>query len=483
MHVSRAVIPGPFFPHTPRLLSVAGFILAAALIGLAPAQTTLSIILLATGLLLALRAPWLAWLALAALLPVAASWRIAGVSPADLLLAGAVFLWAIHAIAQRRWEARPRLPLWTIWLYLLALLFASTAATDLAEAAAEVIKWAQFGVLLWVVPIVTPARYAPWLVAALLIAAVAQGALGLYQFVFRIGPEWFAIQERFMRASGVFRQPNPYAGYLGLTLPVALSLTLWSLAHQWGRHRQPGAIVVAGALLIATAMIGAGLLASWSRGGWLGAVAGVTVALIFLQRRVLLAGVLAAFSFGVLALLAVANPSWIPGFIRSRLADLPTFVGLGNVLGTPITDENFAVQERLAHWVAALRMWEGSLWQGIGPGNYNQAYGAVALPLWPNPLGHAHNIYLNVLAESGLIGFVTFVLLWIVLIAWVMARLRALPFSDWRRALAAGTLGVLAHLAVHSIFDNLFVQGIYLHLAFWLAVLATALPRESDDPA
>jgi len=100
----------------------------------------------------------------------------------------------------------------------------------------------------------------------------------------------------------------------------------------------------------------------------------------------------------------------------------------------------------------------------------------VRLPLWEEPLGHAHNIYLNVLAETGVIGFTAFLTLWGAAVVWVWRCTRAGAWPGrhhaWGRALAAGLLGVLAHLAVHSLFDNLFVQGIYLHLAFWFALLA-----------
>jgi hypothetical protein len=50
----------------------------------------------------------------------------------------------------------------------------------------------------------------------------------------------------------------------------------------------------------------------------------------------------------------------------------------------------------------------------------------------------------------------------------------AIAAAQWRRALAIGLLGVLTHLVIHSSFDHLFVQGVYLHLAFWFAALAAA---------
>jgi len=100
-------------------------------------------------------------------------------------------------------------------------------------------------------------------------------------------------------------------------------------------------------------------------------------------------------------------------------------------------------------------------------------------------LGHAHNIYLNTLAESGLVGLAGFGILWGGLVLWLWSRVRH-SRDGWQQALAVGVLGVTAHLAVHSVFDNLFVQGIYLHLALWLAaVMAVATAesgRDEDEP-
>jgi hypothetical protein len=97
-------------------------------------------------------------------------------------------------------------------------------------------------------------------------------------------------------------------------------------------------------------------------------------------------------------------------------------------------------------------------------------------------LGHAHNIYLNVLGETGLVGLGAFLLLWVTVAGWLFWQLNSvlLPQS-WPRALAVGVMGVLAHLAIHSIFDNLFVQGMYLQIAFWLAAVAacTAPPTST----
>ena len=113
----------------------------------------------------------------------------------------------------------------------------------------------------------------------------------------------------------------------------------------------------------------------------------------------------ASAAFGAVFALTLAGGAllrFIPSSLTDRMADLPTYLGLGmwEVVRQPITDSNFSVIERLAHWIAALRMWELSPWLGIGPGNYAAVYPQVRLPRWEEPLGHAHNIYLNVLAET-----------------------------------------------------------------------------------
>ncbi len=480
---SAANKPSAFASTTlPTLATAVSLPLLALAIALSPISWLFIGLGALTGTLLALIFPWLAWLGLAFALPIASGWRIGPASLTDPLLAATVALWSASMISQRRWLITPRLPLWPVALYLLVLYVASLGALNLDEALAEMIKWLEFALVLLVLPMALPPRIVPWLIAALLVAAALQGIYGLYQFIFRIGPDWFLIQGRFMRASGVFGQPNPYGGYLGLSLPVAFSLTLWGIRSL----QQPKRVATAlgtGFYTIATLCIGVGLVASWSRGGWLGAVAGVVVVLVFFDRRTALLLGLGILALTTAALVGAVSPGWIPSSISSRLADIPTYLGLVDILALEVNDDNFAVIERVAHWLAAVRMWESAPWLGVGPGNYASAYPAVALPRWNDPLGHAHNIYLNVLGETGILGLGAFLLLWITQIGWLLRKISQFsPAQSWSRALAVGVLGVLAHLAVHSIFDNLFVQGMYLHIAFWLGAVAASISLPVSAP-
>ena len=466
------------------------------------------------GLLL-LRFPWLVWPGLAVALPFASGIKIGPLSMADGLLAAAVFLWFVEGVRKNRLCLKMGLLPGLVVLYLLALLLSFPNAINLQEAAEGVIKWVQVLVAILLIQEAMPPRQVRWLIWGLLAGAALQASLGVYQFVFRIGPPNFLLLDRFMRAAGTFGQPNPFAGYLGLTLPVAVALFLHNLnsivkatgagdpaGHPdqatSGRLKWAGPLPGAAAYGLFASIIGLGLLASWSRGGWLGAAASIAVVLLIHSGRRI-----GSAALGVAAILLLAGGSlvrFIPASLTGRLADLPTYLGLGmwEVVRQPVTDSNFSVIERLAHWIAALRMWEMSPWLGVGPGNYAAVYPQVRLPRWEDPLGHAHNIYLNVLAENGLIGMFAYVVMWGGVVGWLIYQRRRTQMgrqamsalmskipsetSAWNAALILGVLGVVVHLSVHHLFDYLYVQGIYLHLALWFgAALALARGEASRE--
>ena len=434
--------------------------------------------------LLLLRRPWLLWAGVGAALPFAAGMKLSGpLSLLDVALAAALGLWLVDGARRQTLRLRATGPAVAALIYAAALLASALGAADLPQAAAEVVKWLEFAAVLLLVPqMVRGDQQVRWVAAAIIAGAAAQAALGLYQFVFRIGPDWFIILGRFMRASGTFGQPNPFAGFLGLVLPVALSLALHDVGDILRPPRRLGALLRAGLFAGATVLIAAALLASWSRGAWLGAAAGVSVVIVMRSRRAAFLSAVVALLVLTAVLLGSLSPTQLPRPVAARLQEVPAFFGVGNPLEQEVNDDNFALIERLAHWVAAERMLAAAPLLGVGPGNYAAAYPAYRLPRWEEPLGHAHNIYLNVLAETGIVGFAAFVVLWSTVVVFVLRRRNAAQ-ATFTSALAVGILGMLAHLALHNLVDNLFVQGIYILVALWVALLdASAAPPPWRTP-
>jgi len=461
------------------LLFLAGL---AAVVALLPLRQVTLVAGATTAAILLLRWPWLALLPLAVLLPITSAIRIGAASMTDLLLAATVALWFVDGARRRTLRLAGSPVIAMVWLYVAVVIAATPGAANFGEAAREVIKWIELLVLLLVGRTLLGPRQAPWLAAALILGATLQAFLGLYQFIFAIGPEYFTVLGRFMRAYGSFGQPNPFGGYLGLTLPVALSLAIWAWAAGLRLARERidqrsfwTAWGWAGYYTAASAMIAAGVLVSWSRGAWLGAVAGLLCVVVLRSRTAALASGVAALLLLAALLLGAFNPAIVPAPMAERLQDIPAYFGLTDILSQPVTDENFSVLERLAHWVAAQRMWEQSPWLGVGPGNYAHIYPQVRLPQWEEALGHAHNIYLNVAAESGLLGLAAYLGLIGVTAIWLWKQVRQAALSNkesgrWRAAVLVGILGMLVHLSIHNVVDNLFVQGMVLQVGLWLTL-------------
>ncbi len=376
--------------------------------------------------------------------------------PVEILVGASAIAWASRGVAERRLEWSPgpvqRALLAWLWVIGLSLLASASLSAGLSETA----KWLEILLLAAITPAIAGggrARYVVWGVAA---AGVVAALLGLYQFVTASGPPGFMLMGRFMRAYGTFRQPNPYAAHLGLSLPFAAG---WALAGPVGRRER-------WILLAAAAVMAMGIMASWSRGAWLGL--GVSAALMaaLLWPRV---------AIGVAALALIISPLWVGPAASSALAQRALGMGGGvpglNVAQVEPTDDNWSVVERLAHWQAGWRMFEAKPWLGVGIGNYEVVYASYGIPRWSDPLGHAHNYYLNIAAETGLIGLTSHAALGLVVWITLARSWRRRPDSRSRGLLLAG-IGALAYLSVHSIVDNLYVHGMQVLVGLALAAPA-----------
>jgi O-antigen ligase len=167
----------------------------------------------------------------------------------------------------------------------------------------------------------------------------------------------------------------------------------------------------------------------------------------------------------------------LPSTITARLTGFAEYVRFEDVRGVGINDANYSIVERFAHWQAALEMFRHNLWTGVGFGTYEPAYARFALINWPYALGHAHNYYLTVAAETGLIGLTAYALLWVVVFwqTWrATRRSRGLA-----RVAAVGLLGAWTHLSVHHLLDNLYVNNVHLVIGVMLGMLAFLLQQTS----
>jgi O-antigen ligase len=484
------------------------FTLLALALALLPLPLAAGLVVGAAALLLAISDPIWAVGAVALALPIQDLAQLpGGVSftwAAVALLAGSL---GLHTLSRPEQPLRPG----RLGLALAGLVWALGLATALtpysqSEGLKETARWAS--ALLVYVAVVASFDAAPspagrrWralvLVGCLLLGPAGSALVGLRQFVSADGPPSFQIAGgQFVRAYGTIGQPNSFAGYMNMAWPLAAGLALWAVGGFWARRSRPLASAVLLAALGLGGLVGGALAASFSRGGWLGAAGGGAMVLISSAlllpprpRRAAIQLIGGAAVVGGLALVLGAG-GLLPEALGQRLGSITRNLRLFDVRTVAVTPENFAVVERMAHMQAGWRMLARHPLTGVGPGSYTLAYEAtagpgerpIALHPWYASRGHAHNYYLHIAAEAGLIGLAAYGLLLSLLALTAARALRAAQGWLWR-GLAVGASGVVAAVAAHNLFENLHVLNLGLQLgAIWgLLVCVERYGAEKRDP-
>ena len=375
---------------------------------------------------------------------------------------------------------RPPLILMLI-AFILALMPGSFIAPSLSMWLNEWLKWviiAALACLIWL----DSSQNWQWLIFGLVMAAVSNAVIGLYIFLGGSGADHLVVGERFFRAFGTFGQPNPFGGFMGLIAPLALMMTYAFAVRMAQSVRMAKSVRLSLAAPfffygLSSVIIIAALLASWSRGAWLGFVVSAVVMALALPRNWKYS--LVATATAVVLVSGLWFSGLLPQSVIQRVASsTEEFFAFDDVRGVDITPENYAVVERLAHWQAAINMFESAPWLGIGFGNYEVVYKDFRLLNWQEALGHAHNYYLNILAEAGIIGALSYgvVFLGILIATWFARR----HPNVMVHAVCVGLLGSWSYLLFHSLLDNLYVNNVFLHLATMLGVLMIMFHKTHD---
>jgi O-antigen ligase len=174
---------------------------------------------------------------------------------------------------------------------------------------------------------------------------------------------------------------------------------------------------------------------------------------------------------------------WINPWLAAQLADISLnadpFAYSSALEKLPAT--SLGLELRTSEWRKAWTMFVQSPFLGVGMGNYAwHSFELQALPEFRDILkldlfGHAHNIFAQLLAETGLIGFAIFVFL---LVGWVAQFVRG--WSLQRNWLIGGTLLILF---VHSNLEFPLWYSFFLGIAVLLLALGdTRTVRLTFDP-
>jgi len=255
------------------------------------------------------------------------------------------------------------------------------------------------------------------------------------------------------RFGGIFGHPNLLGGFLALAIPSMVALA--ASERFWWRR-------LSGYLLVIAAM--AGLVLTYSRGAWLGTGVGLLILLPVLKRG----------SWLILGPVLLLGPV-VVGMATSADAVLSRVESIAAAGSDPALTNRFEI------WGVAFRLVAEHPLLGVGLGNFQAAYGKLMipdLPLLTYPLEvpeHAHNLFLNLAVEVGLVGVSAFA--WLLAVAFLRVR-QIKRFTDWRvgiwsMGLAAGLVAIL----VQALVDVVVYQGFVIILFFTYLGLMDAFKR------
>jgi hypothetical protein len=507
-----------FFPlYIPTLIAVA----LSVVITVMPPMVAVAAILIA------------AWFALAAAEPLFALAFAIILGPTKALYAAAlpnewidlgqvgfaliVLSWLLRGLVKRELKIPAITILIPFAIYVLAITLSITIHQVRAPSASlnEWLKWIEMLITVIIVVDSVGRKKLGWLVAIIITSGVLQTMSGVWEWGFRgIGPAAFRIFGDTYRAYGTFEQPNPFAGYLGMIWTVAITVGVGLIIESIFNRRKDAMVChserseeslrlipeilrreghapqndMFGGVTKKEFWIGlialtggaaslAGLYLSFSRGAWIGAAAAGIVMLIFVPRRRWIGIGLA--TLGAIFFFTLYSLNLLPSAIASRFADVGSFFQVYDVRGVHVNDSNFAIVERLAHWQAAINMAEANPIFGVGLGNYEAAYETYRLVKWQYALGHAHNVYLNTLAETGALGLAGYLILWGSIFAVTIRVIHRA--SGVERAMAIGLLGTWTHLMTHQLLDNLYVNNVHLLIGALLGILCVLAEHRREN--
>jgi putative inorganic carbon (hco3(-)) transporter len=296
-----------------------------------------------------------------------------------------------------------------------------------------------------------------WLIGIYLHVSLIVSSYGIYQWIFGAEPlaTWSDPTSEFSELTRVYsylRNPNLLAGYL---IP-AIAFSVMAI-FAWKR---PLPKILAAIMAVANTLC---LIFTFSRAGWIALVVmGVTIALVLgywwnLYRRAWVLPAVLGGMVGVIALGIIFVPA-----VRSRA--LSIFSGRGD------SSNNF----RMNVWQSAIAMIKARPILGIGPGNdaFNQVYPIFSKTRF-TALG-AYSVPLEILVETGIVGFTCFN--WLILVTFSQGanqlhQLRQAKDSHgyWLMGAIATMIGLMAQGLVDTVWYRPQVNSLW-----WFAVAIVA---------
>lgn len=350
----------------------------------------------------------------------------------DISYGAALNLIVIAAITMVLYRLRSRLQvtLWRAWLpFLLITLVACCYSPVAVDAFRKFLTYVSYmGMFVLPFVIIRTERDVLYFYKIVVLSSVAPVAYGCFQLA--SGLDWY----QGTRIASSFSHPNIFAFYVLTTIGTVLSLLLSQRFILAKSTRKLLSLYLVPLLIM--------LVATKTRSAWLGCVILFGVYGVIADKRVL------ALTF-ILPICALFVPA-----IRDRLTDLTT----GNQYVGWVQDVNAYYWRKLLWQKASSFIAQRPL---FGYGLYSfPYYSPTFFPLETKRGVDAHNVYIQLLFETGLMGFLSYL--------WIFARKLQMLFRYWQidRPALAMTATMLCVYLLTCYSDNL-LEYVSYNWCYW----------------
>lgn len=461
-------------------------VLTAAFLGVIIAKTgalSLAIIpLLAVAIILTyliIRSPELGWFLIVFFLPFerVPSYDIAGVNFKINTLLGflTLFAWVLALMFNaKKYKVQPNILVIPLSLFALALVMSLTQAENFSRAVAVLIFILfTIGLSLLVVNMVNSKEQLKKTFLVMFLSGLIVGLFGLFQFagdVIGLPPTLTLLKEGygskvfgFPRVQAFSLEPLYLANYLLIPICVGLALVInrVDIVKRWW-------------LIGFLALLLINFILTVSRGGYLGLVVSLLILGIFFAKKILtwrnvLIGVVTAFVvfYGV-------------AFALSKGEYRATNEFLGHIKLQDLT-EGESIQGRLAAFKKGLNAYRQNPFLGVGIGNYgpwvDNYPGARPITGWEI----VNNQYIELMAETGLAGLITFGLVILVLIFRTFVALKYASDIYLRSVLIGLFAALIGVLVQYNFMSTLYIIHIWVLIGLLVAVQNIILKKQKPE--
>mgnify|MGYP002640910917 CR=1 FL=1 len=260
------------------------------------------------------------------------------------------------------------------------------------------------------------------------------------------------------RVSGPINDPNYYALIMSVLVPLALD-RIWHEKNRWMKAFSIWAFVATAAAVMLT----------YSRSGF--------VILVFVLGLMFLYRAPNFKNFLILLLISLVLIQFVPTQYTDRLESLTSFLpGSNNNLR-----EDAAIRGRASELLVGWNMFLDHPILGVGYDNYPIYYQQYSRQVGLDPRAEersAHNLYIEILAETGIVGLIFFLAIIFITVRdiyWAVKKLHSQGLFDIADMSAAMGISFVGYLAA-----SMFIHDAYQRY-FWLIVgIAMAVPKVAE---